>query len=195
MSDPNDIPCLQASLHVAMSPLEKGGDTKPFGGALCTIIPSDREFSRTSLSAGQRVVLKCRGYTKNADLPRSFLVHLALTSGLLLEGENLVARTSGLTDILMHYDFGRGRKSDGSDFIGGEYLETLTKAQRKGRLSIKKPLGVSDDQVAKWRATHARDNLIRHPQSMRGTRLTGDGKLSLKSMDESFVIDYEVEAC
>lgn len=193
MSNPNDIPRLQASIHAALSPLQKGGDTQPFGGALCTIIPSDREFLGSSLSAGQQVVLKCRGYTKNADLPRSFLVHLALTSGLLLEGEHLIARTGGLTDILTHYEFGRGKKSDGSGFIGGEYLETLANAQRQGRLSIKKPLGVGDDQVAKWRATYIRDNLIRHPQSMRGTTLTSDGKLSVKSVDESFVIDYEVE--
>jgi hypothetical protein len=194
MSDPNDIPCLEASLHVAMSPLQKGGDTQPFGGALGTIIPSDRTFSGARITAGQQVILKCRGYTKNADLPRSFLVHLALTSGLLHEGEHLVARTGGLTDILMHYDLGCGKKSDGSEFIGGKYLETLTNAQRKGRLTITKALGGSLELVAKWRATHARDMLVRHPQSMRGTTLTDDGRFSVKSMDESFVIDYEVEA-
>ncbi len=195
MSNPNDSLCLEAYLHAALSPLQKGCEPQPFGAALCGVIPSDREVSGASLKAGKKVLLRCRGYAKDANLPRAFLVHLALTCGLLKEGEQLSVKTTGLTDILIHYDMGRGLKSDGSEFIGGEYLETVNVARQRGRLiidNVPNITGKGAPLAAKWWAKHVRDNLVHFPQSPRETTLGGAWEPIPKERHESFVIDYEV---
>ncbi|MDI7860958.1 hypothetical protein MRS76_03230 [Rhizobiaceae bacterium n13] len=79
------------------------------------------------------------GYATDGEYPRFHAAH-HIFYRVLPPDATLTIHSVGLEDRLRHYSLSlRGRKSDGSPFIGEEFLGPLAAAREEGLLSIKKP--------------------------------------------------------
>lgn len=115
----------RAYLHLEQAPFDANKDRRAFG---IGVVLEDGGSLRT---------YRGHGVSNDGDFPRQHAV-AHLLSEFIPEDAHLTAYTKGLSNKVQHFRNGGGRRSDGSKFIGGADLFTISKAISDRRLTIMK---------------------------------------------------------